>query len=81
MESIRNLKDFYDRVLEYVPLNEASENEAETRPRDQQPQQRNQIERQKSQTVQQLKIQTKPSGSKIRPGFEGPRVVRTKRQK
>ncbi|OHS93863.1 hypothetical protein TRFO_02397 [Tritrichomonas foetus] len=82
VEALQNLKAFYDKIFEYLPANEATENESETT------QQENQTEQPKTkpdpppktQKPQQIKYQPKPAGAKIRPGFEGPRVIRTKRQ-
>ena len=87
------LNKFYDKIFEYLPANESKDTDLDAKdsqqsqtdhqnsnqPNPKSKQHKDQNEPQKPMKPPIMKKQFKDKGSKKRPGFEGQRVIRTKR--
>lgn len=88
MKELAADKDFFEKILLYLPANEANEHEAKEKPK-RASEEKNRTDdnepptdaaRAKPQPQPQLKFKPKPKAAvPVRPGFEGTKVIKKKR--
>lgn len=79
IHDLEELRDYYQRFMDYLPPNEGVEEaekpKIESQPHPQKPQNQTQPK-----PHPPSKFRPKPKTVTVRPGFEGPKVVRKKRE-